>query len=132
MTLRVVTAAAVLVSGGVHLKLWFDGFRTIAVIGPSFLLNAAAAVLIAALLLAWRHWLPALLAVGFGLATLGAFAISATAGLFGVHEAWTGAPQLAAAASEVVAVVAGAGVLRRSAPRGSSAGNRRNRGRGPR
>lgn len=117
MVMRVVTAAAVLVSGAVHLKVWLDGFRNIAVIGPSFMLNAVAGLVIAVLLLAWRHWVPPLLAVGFGAATLGAFVVSATVGLFGVHELWTGGPVLTAAASEVVAVVAGLAVLLRENPR---------------
>lgn len=108
---RWVTAVAVLVSGAVHLKLWFDGFSSIAVIGPSFLLNAGGAVVIAVLLVAWRHWLPALLAVGFGLATLGAFVVSATVGLFSVHEVWSGTPQVVSAVSEVVAALGGVALL---------------------
>ncbi len=68
-------------------------------------------MVIAVLLLGWRHWLPALLAVGFGLATLGAFVVSATVGLFGVHEVWTGTPQVVSAVSEVVAVLGGAALL---------------------
>ena len=58
------------------------------------------------MLLWWRHWVPLLLAIGFGVSTLGAFVISATVGLFGVHEMWTGGAVLTAAASEVVAIVA--------------------------
>jgi hypothetical protein len=116
MTLRVIAAAGVLISGLVHLKLWFDGFGGIPVIGPAFMLNAVAGVVIAALLVLWRHWAPSLLAVGFGASTLGAFIISATVGLFGVHEVWTGAAVLTAAASEVVAIVAGALVLRSEHP----------------
>src|SRR3954452_14105069 len=116
MTLRVIAAAGVLISGLVHLKLWFDGFGGIPVIGPAFMLNAVAGVVIAALLVLWRHWAPSLLAVGFGASTLGAFIISLTVGLFGIHEAWTGAAALTAAASEVVAIVAGALVLRSEHP----------------
>lgn len=107
MILRVVTAAAVLVSGAVHLRLWFQGFRDIAVIGPSFMLNAVAGLVIAVALVAWRHWLPWFLAAGFGAATLAAFVVSATVGLFGVHEVWTGGAVLTAAVSEVVALVGG-------------------------
>ncbi len=105
MLVRVVTAAAVLVSAVVHLRLWFEGFRDIAVIGPSFMLNAAAGLVIAVALVAWRHWVPLLLAAGFGAATLAAFVVSATVGLFGVHERWTGGAVLTAAVSEVVAVL---------------------------
>lgn len=116
MTLRVLTAAGVLVSAVVHLKLWFDGFRYIHVIGPSFMLNAVAGAVIAVLLLAWRHWVPLFLAVGFGAATFGAFLVSATVGLFGVHEVWTGGPVLTAAVSEVAAIVFGLAALLREQP----------------
>src|ERR1700712_2745779 len=96
MRLRLLTALAVLVSAYVHLKLWFDGFRDMDKIGPAFMANAIGGVVIAVLLVAWRHWLPPLLAVGFGLSTLGAFIISATWGLFGLNEQWTGWTRLTA------------------------------------
>lgn len=111
MLLRFVTAAAVLVSAAVHLWLWFDGFADIEVIGPLFLLNAAAGLLIAGAVLAWRHWLSLLAAVGFGAATLGAFVLSTTVGFFGVNERWAGWPVWTSAVSEAVAVVAGAAAL---------------------
>jgi hypothetical protein len=108
MNMRLVTVVAVLVSAGVHLYLWFDVFRDETVVGPAFLLNVAGGLVIAGLLLRWRHWLPALLAVGFGVSTLGAFVVASTVGLFGVHEHWVGWPVWTAAVSEVVAVVGGA------------------------
>ncbi len=107
MIARRLTAAAVLVSGAVHLKLWFDGFRHENVIGPAFMINAVAGLVIAALLLRWRHWVPLFLAVGFGASTLGAFVIASTVGLFGVHEHWEGFYVWAAAVSEAVAIIAG-------------------------
>ena len=111
MMLRWLTAVAVLVSGVVHLKLWFDGYQDIDVVGPLFMLNAVGALVIAAAVVAWRHWLPLLAAVGFGASTLGAFVISATVGLFGVHEVWSGGAVITAAIAEVVAVVAGTAAL---------------------
>ena len=122
MKIRILTALALLVSAGTHLRLWLEGYRDLAVIGPAFLLNAVAGVLIAILVLGWRHWIPAVLAVGFGASTLGAFLTSATVGLFGFHEVWTGAAVLTAAVAEVVAVLGGSGLLvgeyrRRSAAR---------------
>ena len=106
MKLRIVIAAAVLVSGAVHLKLWADGFRDISVLGPSFLLNAVAGLVIAGAVLRWRSWPPLLVAVGFGASTLGAFAISATVGLFGVQEVWNGGSYTVTAnISELVALV---------------------------
>jgi hypothetical protein len=111
MWIRLLAALAVLVSAAVHLVLWFDGVRHQSV-GPAFLLNAVGGVVIAGLLVGWRHWVPPLLAVGFGVSTLGAFVISATVGLLGVHEHWTGGYVWAAAVAEVVAIVAGAVALR--------------------
>lgn len=119
MRMRILAAAGVLVSAAVHLLLWFDGFRELDVIGQAFMLNAVAGVAIAVLLVLWRHWVPLLLAIGFGASTLGAFVISATVGLFGVHEVWTGTAVLTAAVSEVVAIVAGAVALLREYPVGS-------------
>jgi hypothetical protein len=118
MRLRFLTALAVLVSAYVHLKLWLDGFRHLDKIGPAFMTNAIAGVVIAILLVAWRHWLPPLLAVGFGLSTLGAFLISATWGLFGLHEHWVGWAVWTAAGAEVVAIVTGVVVLLNFLPSG--------------
>jgi hypothetical protein len=106
MRTRALAAAAVTVSALLHLRMWFDGVRDQSV-GPAFMMNAIGGVLIAVLLVTWRHWLPLLLAVGFGLSTLGAFTIATTVGLFGVHDHWTGGYVWTAAVSEAVAVVAG-------------------------
>jgi hypothetical protein len=111
MVTRTLTALGVLVSAVVHFWLWYDGFRDIEFIGPSFMLNAVAGLVIAIAVMTWHHWLPLLAAVGFGFATLVAFIISATVGLFGFNEVFVGTWQLIAAASEIVAIVAGAVAL---------------------
>lgn len=116
MRLRVLAAAGVLVSAAVHLKLWLDGFRDIPVIGPAFLLNAVGGLVIAVLLVTWRHWIPLVLALGFGISTLGAYLISATVGLFGVHEVWTGVWVVTAEVSEVLAIVTSVLALRKERP----------------
>lgn len=122
MATRWVAAAGVLVSGLAHLWLWwFEGFRTIPWIGPLFLLNAVAGVVIAALLVGWRSWVPAFLGAGFGLSTLAAFVMSATVGLLGLHEVLLGTPQIVCAIAEVVAIVAGLALLVREWPRSRSA-----------
>ena len=108
MTVRIVAAIAVLVSAYVHLREWLDGMRDVHVIGPLFVVNIVAGVVIAVLLLTWKHWLAPFLAVGFGASTLGGFAIATTsAGLFGDHEKWQGNYVWIAAADEVVAIIAG-------------------------
>lgn len=109
MAVRVLLALAALVSAGVHFKLWLvDDYSALDVVGPAFLLNAVAGVLIAGMLVGWRNWIPLLLAVGFGVATLGAFAISTTPmGLFGVHDSWSGVAQWTAAIAEIVLIVVG-------------------------
>src|SRR6185436_12376563 len=82
------------------------------VVGPAFLLNAVAGVVIAVLLVAWKHWIPGFLTLGFGVSTLGAFTISTLpSGFFDVHEHWVGSYVWAAAISEAVAIVTGAVLL---------------------
>jgi hypothetical protein len=115
--MRMLAAAAVLVSGVVHFKLYFDWAHENDKVGPAFLLNAAGGLVIGVLLVTWRHWLPPLLAVGFGLSTIAAFVTAATVGLFGVSEHWTGFAVWTALVSEVVAVVAGAMILARESQR---------------
>ncbi len=121
MWVRIVTAVAAVVSAVVHLVLWWAyDYRGISVIGPAFLVNGAAGIAIAALLVGWRHWIPPFLVAGFGVSTLGAFVVSATVGLFGVHERWTGGWVLTAAASEIVCILGGAALLWQSWTRRTS------------
>lgn len=109
--MRVIAALSVLVSAAVHLYLWLDFARDDDFLGPSFMLNAIAGAVIAVLLLVWRHWVPAFLALGFGASTLLAFVLATTVGLFGATANWTGWAVWVAAAAEVVAIVAGARLL---------------------
>lgn len=105
---RGLAAAGVLLSADVHFDLWYaNGFREIDTIGPLFLLNAIGGLVIGLVLLCWRHWLPALAAAGFGVATLVAFYLSVTIGLFNFKEIATGEPQVLAEVAEYVAVVFG-------------------------
>ena len=108
MTARILAAIAVLVSAYVHFYEWHSGMRHVHVIGPLFIVNIIAGVVIAVLLVTWRHWFAPFLAFGLGATTLGGFAIATTsAGLFGDHEKWQGNYIWAAAAAEAVAILAG-------------------------
>lgn len=106
--LRGLIGAAVLISAYVHLQLYADGMAQTPVIGPLFLLNAGGGLVIGLAVLFWRHWLPMLGALGFGVATLGAFLLSATVGLFGLHEQLGGLAQAAAGVTEIICIVGAA------------------------
>jgi len=116
MKMRMLAAAGVLVSAAVHLYLWFHAFRHTDVVGPAFMVNAVGGAIIAVLLVTWRHWIPLVLAVGFGVSTLVAFLIAATVGLYGVHEHWTGWEVWTAAVAEVVAILTAGTLLLRENP----------------
>src|SRR5699024_8603509 len=106
MLMRLLAALAALVSAAVHLKLWIvDDYSDLSVVGPAFMVNVVAGVVIAGLVAFWRHWVPLVLVAGFGATTLGAFVASTTVGLFGVHEQWDGVYVWAAAVSEAVMIV---------------------------
>jgi hypothetical protein len=106
-TSRGLAAAGVLLTAVVHLDLWQQGFRDIHTIGPLFLLNVIAGLVIGVALLVWRHWLPVIAAVGFGVTTVVAFWISMTHGLFGVKETASGMPEVLAELAEYAAVFFG-------------------------
>jgi len=110
-TSRGLAAAGVFLAAVVHLDLWTEGFRSISTIGPLFMLDFVAGMVIGVGVLVWRHWLPALLAAGFGAATVVAFWISVVHGLFGVKEITSGAPEILAESAEYGAVVFGLAVV---------------------
>jgi hypothetical protein len=107
--LRVAVAAALLGSAGVHYFLWTQGYPGIT--GPLFLVNAVAGVVLAIAVLAWRHWLPALGAIGFGAATLIAYGLAVTVGFFGVHDQFNSQPEYWGVITEAVCVLGGIGLL---------------------
>jgi hypothetical protein len=122
VTTRLVGALAAVVSAAVHLYLWFDGVKDQGTVGALFVVNVVAGLVIAGMLVGWKHWIPLFLLAGFGATTLGAFLISATVGLFGIETGWSWYAWLAAAV-EVLAVLCAAyaavheGYLRSSSPR---------------
>ena len=117
VTALAVAGAGLLVwSGVIHLQLWADGYRTISVIGPLFLTQGIASIVLAVALVAFRQLV--LLAEGAVLAaaTAAGLLLSAGIGLFGYTESlavpyaetslvveFTSAAVLAVAAAIVVA-----------------------------
>ncbi len=90
-TTAFVAAGVLLVwSAVIHFHLWSetDGYRTIPTIGPLFLLQSLAGVVIGGALVVVRRLWAALVGLGFALATLSGFLVSVTYGLFGFKESW--------------------------------------------
>ena len=109
--LRFAAAALVLAGGVVHLKLWNDGYKDIADVGPAFLGNVIASAAVAVALVVVANWgaIVAGLAVVNG--TLGAFALSRTdRGIFGFTEQGF-QPSPEAALALVFEIAAGAGLV---------------------
>jgi len=119
--LRVLGAALLAAMGWIHLHLWLDGYRTIDVIGPAFLLNALAGFGLAVLLLViprvlvgWVAALGALTAAG----TLAGLLLATTVGLFGFVETtqaslWWESVWVEIAAAVVLGVLAALTLRRR-------------------
>ena len=87
--LRILGAALLAVMGWIHLDLWLEGYRSIDVIGPAFLLNVIAGFGLTLLLLVVpRALLPWVAALGAltALGTLAGLLIATTVGLFGFVE----------------------------------------------
>jgi hypothetical protein len=81
------TGAGFLVwSGVIHLMLWSDGYKDIRWIGPLFLLQGIAGIVIAVAIVAFR-WLALLvIGAGTGVATAVGLLLSVNFGLFGFTE----------------------------------------------
>jgi hypothetical protein len=84
------TGAGFLVwSGVIHLELWGDGYKDISVIGPLFLVQGIASILIAVVIVAFR-WLALLVAGAVtGVATAVGLLLTVYVGLFGYTESLT-------------------------------------------
>ncbi len=87
--MRILSAIALLVAGGIHLYLVFDGVGGI--LGVFFVLNAIAALVLALAMLFLKGRLlqiATVLSLLFLIATLGSLLLALTVGLFGITETW--------------------------------------------
>ncbi|GAA3433257.1 hypothetical protein [Kutzneria kofuensis] len=107
--LRIVVAAALVGSAGVHYFLFTQGYPGI--VTPLFLLNAIGGLVLAIAVLTWRHWLPALGALGFGVLTLGSYVLAATVGFLGQHDEFNSQPEYWSVITEVICIVGGIALL---------------------
>jgi len=109
--IRVALALLVAAAGAIHLYLYFDYFHRVHVVGVLFLVNAAVGLATGVALLVRRDRLVVLVAGGYAVGTLAAFAISTRWGLFGYHERFWGSWQEAAGAIELAAALLAAVLL---------------------
>ena len=125
---RLVIAAAMVVSGGVHAYLYLHGYGHIPTVGTGFLVQAsvfcAVGVLLAVGAPRWFGWASGLLSAG----ALAAFGLSRTVGLFGfVETGWEPAPYaLVSVIVEAVAVLAVAAWLAQMSRQRSNPGAGKN------
>ncbi len=105
--LAVAGAALMVWSGVIHLQLWSDGYRSISVIGPLFLIQGAGGIALAVVLAVFRR--AVLMAAGAVMmaATAAGLLLSAGIGLFGYRESLA----VPYAMSSLVVEFAGAAVL---------------------
>lgn len=93
-------------SGYIHYHLWFsDGYRHIATIGPLFLLQSVAGLVLGVLVVALRRVWTGILGIGFVLMTLVGFLITVEHGLFGFTDSWQAPFAQQAFAIELAAAV---------------------------
>lgn len=125
-TIALAGTALLVWSGVIHLQLWGDGYRSISVIGPLFLVQGVGSIVVAAALAVFR-WLAVIVAGALTLAATGAgLLLSVYVGLFGYKESlavpyalsslvieFTGAALLTALAVFVIAMPARRGAGRR-------------------
>lgn len=130
--LRIATAIATLAIGAIHLRLYFLGYRNVAIAntGRSFLLNAGAAVAAAAVLMLWWHRLAIMPALSLAIGTLVAFGLSRSDdGFFGFTERgwaptpWAGASVFVEIAAAVFATVSLATSVQGDAPMSARVSN---------
>jgi len=87
--LRVLGAVLLFVMAAIHLFVWLEGYRAIEWIGPLFLLNVVAGVLLGlAVLITPRRWLTPVAVLGALLqaGTLGGLILAVWVGIFGFLE----------------------------------------------
>lgn len=125
---RLVIAAAMVVSGGVHAYLYLHGYGHIPTVGTGFLVQASVFCAVGVLLVVgaprWFGWASGLLSAG----ALAAFGLSRTVGLFGfVETGWEPAPYaLISVIVEAVAVLAVAAWLAQMSRQRSNPGAGKN------
>jgi hypothetical protein len=112
-------------SSYIHFHLWQTGYRHIPTIGPLFILQSIAGLVMGILVIGVRRIWAGVLGAGFALTTLIGFLITVEHGLFGFRDQWSAPFGHQAFAIEVATIlVLGFGIVaclvgRRTADRGA-------------
>jgi hypothetical protein len=107
-TAAFVLGGALLVwSASIHFHLWSetDGYRSIPTIGPLFLMQSIAALIIGIGLVVVRRVWAAVIGIGFAVSTIAGFLLSVAVGLFGFKDSWLAPFAKQAFTIELLAVV---------------------------
>jgi hypothetical protein len=104
----VLGGALLIWSAFIHFHLWSetDGYRTIPTIGPLFLLQSIAGLVIGIGVVVLRRLWAALIGIGFAISTIAGFLLSVAVGLFGFKDSWLAPFAKEAFTVELIAVVA--------------------------
>jgi hypothetical protein len=102
---RYASALLVLGAGAFHLSLYLDGYRSIPRIGPLFVVDIAAAGVLALVLVLVPLGATAIAAAAFHAGALVAFVLSRTSGLLGFTESQWDTTAAGAVATEVLGLV---------------------------
>ncbi len=78
-----------ILSSVIHFHLWSDGYRQIATIGPLFLAQAIAGIVIALVVAISRHFILALAGALFAAGTIAGLIVSVEVGLFGFKDSFS-------------------------------------------
>jgi hypothetical protein len=82
-------AVLLVASAVIHLHLWSTGYQHIPTIGPLFLLQGIAGIVVALAVAVSRHYLVALAGALFAAGTIGGLILSVEVGLFGFKDSFS-------------------------------------------
>ncbi len=114
--LRLLTAALILASAVLHVYLYTDWAKNLTPLGPAFLAQAAAGVVLAVVVVLWRSPLPLVAAVLYAAGSIGAFFLSAATGFLGVTAQLVGWQEYVTKGVELLAVLFALAALRAERP----------------
>jgi hypothetical protein len=105
-TLAVIDGGLLVASGLIHLHLWDIAYRNVATLGPLFLVQAIAALVLAVAIVATRHILAVAAALALVAGTIAGFFLARNVGLFGFKLTFTSGLATTVLVIEVIAVIA--------------------------